>query len=163
MTSGGARPSNQRRGPRAPGRHSVPGSSPPSPAAAAPPSRPWPTRRSTGMAAGDPGPSSMLVRESLLRRLRVRLECRRLSATTGEPPSPAPPESASGASDSRTRSTGKLRTAAASGVSKVPSHTRAPLRVESRISAANVPHGRGRTPMKPSRFSVYPARGGWWC
>ena len=49
--------------------------------------------------------------------LRVRLECRRFSARTGEPPAAAP-ASASGPSYSRTRSTGKLRTAAAARVEK---------------------------------------------
>jgi hypothetical protein len=40
-------------------------------------------------------------------------------------------------------------TAASSAVSKVPSHTLAPCRAESRISAANFPHGLCLTPLYP--------------
>uniref|UniRef100_A0A8R7Q949 Uncharacterized protein n=1 Tax=Triticum urartu TaxID=4572 RepID=A0A8R7Q949_TRIUA len=103
------------------------------------------------------------------------MQCRRLSASTGDKPWARPhTSSAAPSSERRTWSAGKLRTAApprmanaawsyasaaASGLSKVPSHTRTPFRVESRISAANLPHGRFRTPRnaRPTPSATLPS------
>ncbi|GER29693.1 protein kinase superfamily protein [Striga asiatica] len=87
------------------------------------------------------------------------IACLLFRATAGEnPPSSSPTNPRR---DSLTASAGKFSTAAqpliasaawsyaraaASALSNVPSQTRTPFRVESRISAANLPHGRRLTP-----------------